>query len=272
MIVGEDLHQFPDHVPVCLDFPDTLGKRVETELRQRFLPDVIVEHEEHPAFLFGHTTGIRMIGLEKRNDKIDVTAGIDVEEAAESFGQGRFVGVRKIPDLSGFGAQPRPTDLPAIDVIWRKIIGFEEVSERQIPARIGAEGGDTADQGRSALVEGLPDVLQDVVSGDPFQLDHAAAWQMGEVVFDLLLGRLVRPPHQGAEPLLEVVVPVRLPDKIEDGQAFLPLVQAQPSAQLLEEDGEALRRPQEEDRVDLRDIDPLVVEIDDKNEANFVAS
>lgn len=58
-------------------------------------------------------------------------------------------------------------------------------------------------------------------------------------------------------------------DEIDDDAAFLALMQAQTAAHLLGEDGQRLRRPHEQQRVDGRDIDSLVEQIHGENDVQL---
>jgi hypothetical protein len=55
-------------------------------------------------------------------------------------------------------------------------------------------------------------------------------------------------------------------DEIEHRETFFVFVEAQSPAKLLKKDREALCRPQEENRVDLRNIDSLVIQVHDEDE------
>ena len=68
---------------------------------------------------------------------------------------------------------------------------------------------------------------------------------------------------------VEPEVAVGLADEVEDGQALLVLGQPQPAAELLEEDRQALGRAEEQHRVDLGDVDALVVQVDDEQEVDL---
>ena len=52
--------------------------------------------------------------------------------------------------------------------------------------------------------------------------------------------------------------------EIQYGQALLPLMKPESAAELLQKDRQALCRSEEQDRIDFRDIDALVVQVDDK--------
>jgi hypothetical protein len=70
-------------------------------------------------------------------------------------------------------------------------------------------------------------------------------------------------PEHPAKALIEaeaVVLPAR---EVEDDELGLVPRQAKAAAKLLQEDGRALCRTEEEQRVDVRDVDPLVVDVDD---------
>jgi len=58
-------------------------------------------------------------------------------------------------------------------------------------------------------------------------------------------------------------------DEIQYRQALFALVFAKPAAQLLQEDGEAFGGAQEQNGVNFRDIDTLVVKVHNKEEVDF---
>ena len=62
-----------------------------------------------------------------------------------------------------------------------------------------------------------------------------------------------------------------LADEVEDREAAFPR-QAQAAAELLQEDGGALGRPQEEDRVDLGDVDALVEQVDGEEDVDLAVA
>ena len=90
----------------------------------------------------------------------------------------------------------------------------------------------------------------------------------GETVLDLTRDAAVGIAEQSGEFFFEPVVLVCLSDEVEDGQAVLAFGQSQAASELLQEDGQGLGRTQEENRIDLRDIDALIVEVDDEDEAD----
>src|SRR5205085_9204677 len=101
---------------------------------------------------------------------------------------------------------------------------------------------DPPNQSHRASAQGGPDVLQDVLLGDPFELDEAAERNVKAVRFYLLIDALPRTVHQRPEPHLPVVAPMRLSNEVQDGQAIFPLVESQPASELLQEDSQALGR------------------------------
>ena len=87
-------------------------------------------------------------------------------------------------------------------------------------------------------------------------------------MLDLLVDPDRRVGQQRPVAQVEPEVAVGLADEVEDRQALLVLGQPQPAAELLEEDRQALGRPEEQHRVDLGDVDPLVVQVDDEQEVD----
>ncbi|KAF5033845.1 hypothetical protein DSECCO2_602380 [anaerobic digester metagenome] len=86
---------------------------------------------------------------------------------------------------------------------------------------------------------------------------------------DLLNQASLARREECCNPLTELEVFVVVSDEIKDRQALLPCREAEPPPELLEKDRETLGGTQEEDSVHLRDINTLVVEIDDEDEMDL---
>jgi hypothetical protein len=77
----------------------------------------------------------------------------------------------------------------------------------------------------------------------------------------LLLDFGSRRPCDGAIAKVEAELPMRLADEVQDRHAIFSLMAPQPAAELLEKHERAFRRPKKEQRIDLREIDPLVEQV-----------
>lgn len=75
--------------------------------------------------------------------------------------------------------------------------------------------------------------------------------------------------EQGREFFFEPVVLIGLSDEVEDGQAVFPFCQAQASSELLEKDGQGFSWAQEEYRIDFRDVDAFVIEVNDEDRSEL---
>ena len=64
------------------------------------------------------------------------------------------------------------------------------------------------------------------------------------------------------EPPIEAKLTVLLADEVDHGQVRLAFGTAKAAAELLREDGRALRGPQEQDGVDARHVDTLAEDVD----------
>jgi hypothetical protein len=85
---------------------------------------------------------------------------------------------------------------------------------------------------------------------------------VGEVVFDGALDRSAGAAREeGAKPIDEPEPAVGVADEVEHGQAGLAGFAAQAAAELLEEEGRALGRTEEEDGVDAGNVDAFVEQI-----------
>ena len=62
-------------------------------------------------------------------------------------------------------------------------------------------------------------------------------------------------------PLIKTELSPLVPDKIQHKAIGLARIQPKPAPQLLEKNGRAFRRPEEENAIHLRDVHPFVEEI-----------
>lgn len=92
---------------------------------------------------------------------------------------------------------------------------------------------------------------------------------MGETVLDFLAHNHAAASQHGLQAAGEIVFAVGLGHKVKYGQAVFVLCQSQAAAQLLQKNSHAIRRTQEQHRVDCRNIDAFVEQIDDKEERNL---
>ena len=79
------------------------------------------------------------------------------------------------------------------------------------------------------------------------------------------------PPIKARYRHVEAVVGVSLPDEVEDCEHALALSPAKAASELLQEDRCALRRPQEQDRIDFGDVDPFVEYVDGEDRSKIAA-
>ena len=187
------------------------------------------------------------------------------------LGQPLFVRIADLAAQAGCGQQPRPQAS-----LEQLVQGRVEVRERLLncwrAAQVTAKLTDLGHQPRTACGQGLADVLQDPFLGDPLQPQAAAGRQVRKAAFDLAIEFSGRLGADRPQTRREAELAALGPDEIQYGQAFLLVVQAQATSQLLQVDGQALRGPQEQDRVQLGDVDAFVVQIDDEDEVDFAAA
>ena len=88
------------------------------------------------------------------------------------------------------------------------------------------------------------------------------AGKEGEVPLELLLQVVSAAAEQRPVPQVEAELASVQADEVEDGALRLADGSAQASAELLQEQGGALGRSQQQQRVDVRHVDALVEEID----------
>ena len=125
-------------------------------------------------------------------------------------------------------------------------------------------GRDVAPGGRQGGLE----VLDHQALHVPVEVDAASGRQEREAGLDLLGDLAPRRVGDGGEPLVEPELLVLPADEVEDGQAVLVRAVPQSSAELLQEHGGALGRPEEQDRVDGRHVDALVEQIDGEHDVD----
>jgi hypothetical protein len=94
---------------------------------------------------------------------------------------------------------------------------------------------------------------------------------VGEVVLNLIADAGMCFAEHAAEFVLEAVFHVLPANEIEHGEAGFALMEAQATAELLEEDGQALRGAQEEEGIHFRDIDALIEDIDYEEVVEFLS-
>ena len=111
------------------------------------------------------------------------------------------------------------------------------------------------------VVDGLLDVLQNVLPGLLFHDDAAPGRQKGETVGYLLGDVLFRTQGQGTEFRGKIILPMGLGHKIEDGKFGLPRRKTKATAQLLQEDGQTVCGTEEEHRIHFGNIDTFVEDV-----------
>ena len=109
--------------------------------------------------------------------------------------------------------------------------------------------------------QGRVDIGQNMFSGFFLQVDIAAAGNGDKALFDFFGKASVISVHQGHKFLFKVVLLVGLADEIQNRKAFFAFTETQPAPQLLEENGQRFRGPQEQDGVDFFDVHTFVVQI-----------
>lgn len=140
-----------------------------------------------------------------------------------------------------------------------------EALERQLLARILLKRGKRRDEPCPCASCPLQ-ALEHTFLCHTLELDIAALRRFGKAFLDLRTKARRRMRKKCPQLRRKVVAPVLLADEIENRQALLAGCQAQPSSELLHEDGERLGRAQEQHRVYLGDIDTFVVDVDRKDD------
>jgi len=143
----------------------------------------------------------------------------------------------------------------------------QERGEIDVAAALARHVAEVLRQGAVPEPQGLLHVVEHRLARHLVELDGAAARQLREAALDLPLHAATRPTEDGAEPRVEAEPAVRSPDEVEDGAALLVVPAPKTAAELLKEEERALGRPQEEQRVHIREVDPLVEDVDAEQDA-----
>ena len=142
----------------------------------------------------------------------------------------------------------------------------QKICNRQLQPAILRKRGNARHQSGSIAIGGT-DVVQNVLGRFLLQLDIAALGDGNESVLDLSAHAAGCVRQECCKLILEIVLPVRLTDKVQHGQAIFILSQTQTTAELLQEDRQGFRRTQEEYRIDFRNVHALVVDVHNENKA-----
>jgi hypothetical protein len=102
-------------------------------------------------------------------------------------------------------------------------------------------------------------------------MDVAARRQAAEALRHAVHQFAARQAGQAGQQAVEAEIGAVLADEVQHQAALLAWRQAQPAADLLLEQHRALRGPQQQQRVDHRQVDALVVEVDSHQRAQFAA-
>ena len=236
-----------------------------TPLPHRIRPERDLEHVEHAPLLACELLPHEpLCMIERIEQEADPSPRIDLAEAAECLREVLLILFLEIRGDARPDAEPREGG-HTVDVADIEMMEGEEDFERERPARLLLKACHRRDE-RLLRADGSTDVLEHIALGDLLELYRAALRNGREALLDLASQAFASRLEQRLELGCEVISPVLLAYEVEHRQALLARSQAQTSSQLLEEDGERLRRTQEEHRVDLGDIDTLVVDIDGKDE------
>ena len=96
----------------------------------------------------------------------------------------------------------------------------------------------------------------------------AARRQEREVVLDLALDVAPAAAEQRAEAPIEAELAAMVADEVEHGAERLSAGASQPAPELLQEEGRALGWTQQQQRVDVRDVDALVEQVDGEDDVD----
>ena len=117
--------------------------------------------------------------------------------------------------------------------------------------------------------QALADIPKDHFGGFLLQLNVAAPRGGQEAALDLFLHAVARVREKSPEFFLEIVPAVRRTDEIQNSQAVLAVAQAQSASELLEEDGQGFRGPQEKDGIHFRNVHAFIVQVYDENDPDL---
>ena len=142
----------------------------------------------------------------------------------------------------------------------------DKIAESQFLSAFAGEGLQSVRHLHIQLAEVLPDVLQHVLPGETVKLNGATGREVREILLNFLVDGKAVPWEERFQLGIDPVAAVGLADEVEHGEAVLTRCMTQAAAELLEEDGQALRGAEEQHRVDFRHIHPFAELIDGKEE------
>ena len=180
-------------------------------------------------------------------------------------------------DEAGVTLQRRPATAPlararAVDVFQLQRLVVQEISQ---PHRGTATqcciGLQLRLQAAPVLRRQRAQSPQHVLLRPALQVDVAARRQAAETVFDAVHQFAARQAGEARQQAVEAEFGAVLADEVEYQAALLAGCQAQAAANLLLKQHRALRGPQQQQRVDHRQVDAFVVEINRDQRAQFAA-
>jgi len=132
-----------------------------------------------------------------------------------------------------------------------------------------AVGADVGDEGAAIHSQLSSDVVDHDLLSNPVEFEMTAAGQERKALLKVTLERPSWHARQSPVTEIEAELAVLLTDKIQHGQARLSRCVAKAAAELLEEHRDALRGPEKQDGVDIRDVKALVEDVDGEDAAQY---
>ena len=182
---------------------------------------------------------------------------VDVQQAAHRSQELRLAIAGRRRRHAGRPSQLGPTAIVGVDVVELKATVCKERGQGDVADR--AQLGDSL---WPTTRYGVADARQHDRAGDRVELEVTTGGQEREVSFELLLQIMTATAEQRAVPQVEPELASVQTNEVEHGAFGLSVCAAQSPPELLKEQRGALRRAQEQERVDVRHVDALVEEID----------
>ena len=159
----------------------------------------------------------------------------------------------------------------AVHVLQLERLIVQEVGQPHGVALQRGIGLQLGSQTAPVLRRQCPQALQHLLTRLALQMDVAARRQAAEALRHAVHQFAARQAGQAGQQAVEAEIGAVLADEVQHQAALLAWCQAQPAADLLLEQHRALRGPQQQQRVDHRQVDALVVEVDSHQRAQFAA-
>ena len=259
---------------IQFQLPQSLLDTAVIQLRDPILEKSVIQHDGEMGNQFFVVISLGTDGIhvattsQEPPDEPDERHCIDMHQVAHAFSESiRHLVIHKLRAFSGLSLERGPTTLAFVyqsDILPVVLYELGQSRSRGIRHKFLHQP--------SVVIDGSFDVVEHIALGLPLHVDGATTWQKGESQCDLVGNTFVFSGTQGTETAGEIILLVHLCHEVEHGEVILPHAQSQSSSQLLQEDGKALRRTEEQGGIYLWNINAFVEDIHDTEIVDFSGS